>query len=62
MKKRNAYGFSKDLPVAGRANPRHKGLTKAEKRLAARRADHEKTLASNKEDLSRCYHKPGSLQ
>lgn len=44
--------------VANHANPRHKGLTKAEKRLEARLADFAKI------DLGKHpnYNKPGSLQ
>lgn len=57
QKERNKAG-----KVAQYANPRTKGITKAERRLEVRQADRERTLGSSKNATPEAYHKPGSLQ
>lgn len=50
-----------ELKVAGKANKRKAGPTKAEQRLDARRADYTRmTSSSNFRAPEGAYHRPGS--
>lgn len=62
QKQARKYKATESSKTAQFANKRARGPTKAEKWLAIRIKDWERTLAASKNDLSRSYHKPGSLQ
>jgi hypothetical protein len=62
-KKKPTPELNKANKVAQFANPRHRGLTKAESRLKTRQKDWEKKDWAKGRDVPEgAFHKPGSLK